>query len=151
MASQTRILSVLSTVALAGAIAGCGSSSHSTTQAQTPAAASTSAPVAPASSAATAKATTLHLTANAKGALMFDTTKLSAKAGTVTLVLSNPHTSGVPHAIAIAGAGVKQIGQIAKPGGSSTVTVALKHGTYTYFCPVPGHAAAGMKGTLVIS
>lgn len=150
MASQKRILSALSTAALVVGITGCGSSSHSTSTAP-PAAASTSAPVASASSAATTDAATLHLTANAKGALMFDSTKLSAKAGKVTLVLSNPHTSGVPHAIAIAGPGVKQVGQVAKPGGTSTVTVALKPGTYTYFCPVPGHAAAGMKGTLVIN
>ena len=26
----------------------------------------------------------------------------------------------------------------------------LKKGSYTFLCPVPGHAAAGMKGTLTV-
>jgi plastocyanin len=30
------------------------------------------------------------------------------------------------------------------------VTATLKPGTYTYLCPVPGHAQAGMRGTLVV-
>ncbi|MFX8320210.1 plastocyanin/azurin family copper-binding protein [Acinetobacter baumannii] len=25
-----------------------------------------------------------------------------------------------------------------------------KPGRYTFFCPIPGHEAAGMKGTLVV-
>jgi uncharacterized cupredoxin-like copper-binding protein len=31
------------------------------------------------------------------------------------------------------------------------VTVKLKKGTYTFYCPVDGHKAAGMKGKLVVS
>ena len=35
-----------------------------------------------------------------------------------------------------------------KPGKSATLTVTLKKGKkYPYVCTVPGHAAAGMKGT----
>jgi len=30
------------------------------------------------------------------------------------------------------------------------VTVTLKPGTYQFYCPVPGHKAAGMKGTLTV-
>ena len=34
------------------------------------------------------------------------------------------------------------------PGKSATLVVTLKKGKkYTYICTVPGHAAAGMKGT----
>jgi len=36
-------------------------------------------------------------------------------------------------------------------GGQSKVTVNLKAGTYTFFCPVPGHEQAGMKGTLTVT
>ena len=36
-------------------------------------------------------------------------------------------------------------------GGSDTLTVKLKPGTYTFYCPVPGHEQAGMKGTLTVS
>jgi uncharacterized cupredoxin-like copper-binding protein len=35
-----------------------------------------------------------------------------------------------------------------KPGKSASLTVTLRKGRYTYICTVPGHAAAGMKGTL---
>ena len=36
-------------------------------------------------------------------------------------------------------------------GGSKTLTVNLKPGTYTYYCSVPGHEMGGMKGTLTVS
>ena len=37
------------------------------------------------------------------------------------------------------------------PGGSATLKVTLKSGTYEYLCTVSGHAAAGMKGDLKVS
>ncbi|WP_187368813.1 plastocyanin/azurin family copper-binding protein [Baekduia soli] len=104
-----------------------------------------------ATSAGSTSSTTLRLSADPGGALKFDTTKLSAKAGSVTLQMDNPAGSGVPHAIAVSGHGVNQAGQTVQPGGTSTETLTLKPGTYTFFCPVPGHEAAGMKGTLVVS
>jgi plastocyanin len=36
-------------------------------------------------------------------------------------------------------------------GGSKTVTLPLKAGTYTFYCSVPGHRQAGMEGTLTVS
>jgi len=36
-------------------------------------------------------------------------------------------------------------------GGSKTLTLNLKPGTYTFYCSVPGHRQAGMEGTLTVS
>ena len=65
--------------------------------------------------------------------------------------MNNPSTSGVPHGIAVEGNGVDQDGKTVQPGGKSTDTLTLKPGTYTFYCPVPGHKEAGMKGTLVVN
>jgi uncharacterized cupredoxin-like copper-binding protein len=35
-------------------------------------------------------------------------------------------------------------------GGSKTLTVTLKAGTYKFYCSVPGHRQAGMEGTLTV-
>lgn len=37
------------------------------------------------------------------------------------------------------------------PGETSTATLQLFAGTYTYYCSVPGHRAAGMVGTLTVA
>ena len=38
-----------------------------------------------------------------------------------------------------------------KPGKKLTLTVTIKKaGKYPYLCTVPGHAAAGMKGTFTV-
>ena len=48
--------------------------------------------------------------------------------------------------------GTVKTGKTVGKGKNSTVTVkGLKKGTYTFYCPVDGHKAAGMKGKLIIS
>ena len=83
------------------------------------------------------------------GQLAFNTKKLKAKAGSVTLSMSNPST--FPHGIAVEGNGVDKDGQIVQHGGTSSVTVKLKPGTYTFYCPVHGHRQAGMVGKLTVT
>lgn len=116
-----------------------GSSGSTKTTAKTTAAA----PASAASGAVTVKA-------DASGALAFDQTTLTAKAGKVTVAMVNPSSSGIPHGIAVQGNGVDKDGKTVSPGGTSTVTLTLKPGTYSFYCPVPGHKAAGMKGTLTV-
>jgi plastocyanin len=84
-----------------------------------------------------------------KTKLAFNVTTIRASKGKVTLSMSNP--SGLPHAIAVKGHGVKSKGKTVNKGGTSRVTVTLKKGTYTFYCPVSGHEAAGMKGKLIVS
>jgi nitrite reductase (NO-forming) len=38
-----------------------------------------------------------------------------------------------------------------QPGQSTTVTIDAPAGTYTYYCAIPGHRAAGMVGTLTVT
>jgi uncharacterized cupredoxin-like copper-binding protein len=130
------------------ALAACGSNSSSS--ASTTTAATTAAPPTTTAAAAGGKASTVTLSADPTGALKFDKTTLTTTAGTVTVVMDNPSTSGVPHGIAVEGNGVDQDGKTVQPGGKSTDTLTLKPGTYTFYCPVPGHKDAGMKGTLVV-
>jgi plastocyanin len=91
---------------------------------------------------------TLKLAADPSGALKFDKTSLSGNAGKVTIDMDNP--SDVPHAIEVEGNGVEEEGEVVEKGGVSTVTADLKPGEYEFYCPVDGHKAAGMKGTLTV-
>ena len=139
----------LITVALASAsmlaLSACGGSSSSSSSSSSATTTSAAAPT------AGGGASVVKLSADPKGALAFSTMKLTAKAGKVTVEMKNPAGSGVPHGIAVEGNGVDQDGKIVQPGGTSTDTLTLKPGTYKFYCPVKGHEAAGMKGTLVVT
>ena len=93
-------------------------------------------------------AQTLKLTADPGGALKFDKSTLSAKAGKVTIVLDNP--SSLPHAVEVEGNGVEEETDTIGQDETAKVTVDLKAGEYEYYCPVDGHKAAGMEGTLTV-
>ncbi len=137
-----RWLTLIAAVAVL-ALAGCGSDNKESTakSTSTPAATDT-----PASSGGGGQ--TVKLSADAS-ALKFDKTKLTAKAGKVTLSMSNP--SGIPHAVAIEGNGVDVDGKTVQKGGTSTASADLKAGTYDFYCPVDGHRAAGMEGKLTVN
>jgi len=91
---------------------------------------------------------TLHITAD-KSRLKFNRTTLHVHHGKVTILMANP--SSIPHGVGIKGHGKDRDGKTVTKGGTSRVTLTLKKGTYTFYCPVPGHEAAGMKGKLVVS
>jgi plastocyanin len=92
----------------------------------------------------------LSLRADASGALKFNKKKLTAKPGKATIVMTNPSSSGLKHAIEVEGHGIEKDGKTVGPGGKSRVTVKLKVGKYEFYCPVDGHKAGGMKGTIVV-
>jgi plastocyanin len=128
-------------------IAGCGGSGSKNAgsssgggAAATPAA-TTSAP------SASGGGHQLALSAPASGAIQFDQKGLSAKAGTVTIAFDNP--SSTQHAVAVEGNGIDQKSKVITQGKTS-LSVKLKPGTYTFYCPVPGHRQAGMQGTLTV-
>jgi plastocyanin len=92
---------------------------------------------------------TLKISADPGGALKFDKSSLTAKAGKVTIVMDNP--SDLPHAVEIEGDGVEVAGDTVMKGGVSKASADLKAGEYEFYCPVGNHADAGMAGTLTVN
>jgi plastocyanin len=93
---------------------------------------------------------TIKLGADPGGALKFDKTQLTAKAGNVTIDFDNP--SQTPHAVEVEGNGLEEKKTDTITGSSAKLTLdKLKPGKYEFYCPVPGHKQAGMKGTLTVS
>jgi plastocyanin len=91
---------------------------------------------------------TVKIAADPSGALKFDTTSLEATAGNVTIDFTND--SSLSHDVKLEGPGVEDEGTDKITGSSTSVTLDLQPGTYTFFCSVDGHRAAGMEGTLVV-
>jgi plastocyanin len=89
----------------------------------------------------------LTITADPDGNLSWEPTELTAPAGPVTIELDNP--SPVAHDVEIEGNGVEEKSDLVTDGTAS-VTADLKAGEYRYYCTVPGHADAGMDGTLTV-
>jgi uncharacterized cupredoxin-like copper-binding protein len=69
--------------------------------------------------------------------------------GSVRFVVKN--TGKLSHALAISGPGVKgKRTPLLRPAKTATLTVTLREGAYTLWCPVPGHAAQGIKTSLEV-
>jgi uncharacterized cupredoxin-like copper-binding protein len=92
---------------------------------------------------------TLKIAADPGGALKFDKSSLTAKAGKVTVVMDNP--SDLPHAVEVEGNGVEFEGETVEKGGVSKASGDLKPGKYEFYCPVDSHKQDGMEGTLTVN
>ena len=97
---------------------------------------------------ATAKNGELDIPVASGGALAFSVGAATAPAGSLKIVTKNAGTT--QHNIAIEGAGVDQKGPVVGPGGTSTISVDLKPGNYTFYCSVQGHREGGMVGKLTV-
>ena len=85
-------------------------------------------------------AATYSLSAD-RSKLKFNKTTIRAKAGRVSLKLTNP--SSIPHNVGIKGKGVsKTIGR----NKTATYSATLKKGTYTFYCGVGSHETVGHEG-----
>jgi plastocyanin len=80
--------------------------------------------------------------------IAFDTRKLTSKPGKVTIDFDNPAT--IEHNVAIEKNGAEIATSPLITDSKTTVSADLAPGTYTFLCTVPGHAEAGMQGTLVV-
>lgn len=131
--------------------AGCGSSSGGSSSSN-PALSSATSAISSAVSSGVSSAADGHVVEIdvADSGLAYVKTSATASAGPVVIRSMNPQSLG--HDISITGNGVDESGEVVSDGGVSTITIAdLKAGTYTFFCSVPGHEDAGMKGTLTVS
>ena len=148
----TAALALAATAVLA--LAGCGSSSSKSTSSEStpaaPAATQTSSGTSSAPATGGGGATSqLSLGTNPEGQLKFDKSTLSAKAGKVSIAYENK--SPIEHNLTIESSSGATVGATETfTGGSKTLTVTLKAGTYKFFCSVPGHRQAGMEGTLTV-
>jgi plastocyanin len=146
-------VSAIGCVLCALLLAACGGSSSSgkssaSSTASTPPATTTSA-AATSSSSGSGSGKALQLAADPSGQLKFDKSSVSASAGNVTIAFTNNAQLG--HNLTVASSSGAVVG--ATPtfeGGSKTLSLKLKPGTYTFYCSVPGHRQAGMQGTLVV-
>jgi uncharacterized cupredoxin-like copper-binding protein len=96
---------------------------------------------------AVAKNGTLDVPVAAAG-LAYKFADATAPAGQVTVQSQNPQ--GTDHNIAIDGNGADVKGNVVASGGVSKLSIDLKPGTYSFYCSVDGHRAAGMEGKLTV-
>ncbi len=94
---------------------------------------------------AIAKNGVLTIEADPNGQLAYVETTAQAPPGPIEIQM--PNKSGIPHNIEVEGTPIKSP---VLTNGVSKVNGDLKAGTYTYFCGVPGHRAAGMVGKLTV-
>jgi plastocyanin len=131
-----RTAAALAALILAAAACGGGSSSPSTP-----------APAGGGSSGGGGSSTPVSVTEKDFSISIAGGTHLAA--GTYTFNVSNQGPTS--HNLTISGPGVSDM---ATPtfaaGGTQSLTVTLKNGTYDFFCSVPGHKALGMDATVTV-
>jgi len=138
-------------LAIGALLVGCGDDDSSDDGAGSDSATQTEKPAEPGTDNASQQGNTevLTLSADPSGALAYDTTELTTKPGKVTLDFTND--SPVGHDVVIEDADGNEIAATDVITGSSTSTeFEAKPGTFTFYCSVPGHEEAGMKGTLTV-
>jgi plastocyanin len=87
--------------------------------------------------------TTVELAAGPGTELAFDKTTLSAPAGAITIEFTNDAT--IPHNVSVEGQTSETVME-----DSTSLELNLEAGEYEFICAVPGHADAGMRGTLTV-
>jgi uncharacterized cupredoxin-like copper-binding protein len=72
-----------------------------------------------------------------------------SKPGTYAFHITNKGT--ITHAFEVEGNGVEEKSGDIQAGSSATLNVTFsKNGSYEMYCPIDGHKALGMKGTLTV-
>jgi uncharacterized cupredoxin-like copper-binding protein len=137
------LLPLLALLVTTLAVAGCGGSGQSSSSNTTPPPAPTSTSTAPA-----AAGSTVATAADPSGGLTYSPNALTAKAGSVTIKFTN--AAPLTHDLTLAKGGSVLGATPRFMGATNSLTVKLAPGTYSFYCTVDGHRAAGMTGTLTV-
>jgi uncharacterized cupredoxin-like copper-binding protein len=89
-------------------------------------------------------ATTITVTLGKPSEFKITLSKKTIVKGVTTFKVTNK--GGISHDFKIAGKKTPSL----KAGKAATLKATLKAGKYPFLCTLPGHAAAGMKGTLTV-
>ncbi len=137
---------LLATLALSAfGLAACGGDDSDSDTSTT--AAETTETTAPSGGSGSAEA--IDISADPDGALAYTTGDIDAEAGAAEITFDNP--SSTPHDVRIESSDGADIGGTEViTESTTTASVDLEPGTYTYYCSVDGHRAAGMEGTLTV-
>ncbi len=139
-----KLFALIALAMAAVALVACGSSSSSTTTGGAKSGGTSGGQAGAGGGGATVK-----VAADPSGQLKFDTTKLTAKAGSDSFDFTND--AAISHNFTIEDSSGKTVGTTPTfSGGSKTLTANLKPGTYKFLCTIPGHAEGGMQGTLTV-
>lgn len=82
------------------------------------------------------------------GNVFFKPTKLTSPKGIVTITLKNIESG--THDLVIRGVPGFQL-EVSGGGSTSSEKIDLTKKSYEFYCTIPGHEAAGMKGTITVS
>ncbi len=82
------------------------------------------------------------------GNVFFKPTKLDSPSGIVKMTLKNIESG--THDLVIRNIPGFQL-QVSGEGSTVSEKVDLKKGSYEFYCTIPGHEEAGMKGTITVS
>jgi plastocyanin len=92
----------------------------------------------------------LQLSSPADSSLAYDKDSLQAPAGSVTIDYDNP--APLNHDVVIEDQSGEDVGKTELIAEDTTsITLDLQPGTYTFYCDVPGHREGGMEGTLTVN
>jgi plastocyanin len=136
------LVSIAALMISAFALSACGGSDDSGDTSSADTAATTS------GGSGSSGGSTIAISADPSGALAYEQTDVTAKAGSDTLDFTND--SSTPHDVVVEG----DDGEVGRTdviqADEATADIELQPGTYTFFCSVPGHREAGMEGTLTV-
>jgi len=131
-------------IAITALLAGCGGGDDSTSSSDTTGTTQTEKPA-----TEQPAGTTVELAADPSGALAYEQTSLTGKAGTLSIDFTND--SPVGHDVVVEQGGKETARSSIISESSEVVTFDAKPGDYTFYCSVAGHREAGMEGTLTVT